>query len=234
MLGVDVRQPAGGAPSTCTHLPPSPQSAVPCGAPDVAGRIIHTHALMKVSIWPPHIHTLSQRNHTGTGTDTGKPLLSCCCCGIHSRYGRPRYRGTSSGSLRGIGEAEVAHRCQSLGRDREVKREASEWDKTRGARGGSFTRAEPRAHADKSRAAAWQRRHRRHSCYCLSNQNKRLDFKLFLRGSGKYLTYFLLTKHGWSGKCFNVNIRLGADWIYLDSVHRRTFICGSSIGNIYI
>lgn len=44
------------------HLPLSPQFAVPCGAPDVACRIIHTHALMKVSIWP-HMHTLSPHNH---------------------------------------------------------------------------------------------------------------------------------------------------------------------------
>ncbi|KAL7396215.1 hypothetical protein ABVT39_002241 [Epinephelus coioides] len=57
-VGIDVREPSGGVPSPRAHLPLLPQSAVPCGAPDVAGRIIHTHTLMKVSIWP-HAHTLS-------------------------------------------------------------------------------------------------------------------------------------------------------------------------------
>ena len=57
-VGIDVREPTGGAPSPRAHLPLLPQSAVPCGAPDVAGRIIHTHTLMKVSIWPL-THTLS-------------------------------------------------------------------------------------------------------------------------------------------------------------------------------
>lgn len=48
------------------HLPLSPQFAVPCGAPDVACRIIHNHALMKVSIWP-HMHTLSPQNQICMG-----------------------------------------------------------------------------------------------------------------------------------------------------------------------
>lgn len=48
------------------HLPLSPQFAVPCGAPDVACRIIHTHALMKVSIWP-RMHTLSPQNQICMG-----------------------------------------------------------------------------------------------------------------------------------------------------------------------
>lgn len=38
-----------------------PQSAVPCGGPDVSGGIIHTHTLIKVPIWP-HVHTLSLEN----------------------------------------------------------------------------------------------------------------------------------------------------------------------------
>lgn len=57
-VGIVVREPTGGAPSLHAHLPLLLQSAVPCGAPDVAGRIIHTHTLMKVSIWPL-THTLS-------------------------------------------------------------------------------------------------------------------------------------------------------------------------------
>ena len=51
-VGIDVREPTGGAHSLRAHLPVLLQSAVPCGAPDVIGGIIHTHTLMKVSIWP--------------------------------------------------------------------------------------------------------------------------------------------------------------------------------------
>lgn len=86
-VGVDVREPTGGVPSPRAHLPLLPQSAVPCGAPDVAGRIIHTHTLMKVSIWP-HTLTLSPRNHTGTGTPGSlrSPVVVA-----FSRYGSARY-----------------------------------------------------------------------------------------------------------------------------------------------
>lgn len=64
---IDVREPTGGVPSPCAHLPLLLQSAVPCGAPDVAYRIIHTCTLMKVSIWS-HALKLSPRTHTGVGT----------------------------------------------------------------------------------------------------------------------------------------------------------------------
>lgn len=75
-VSIDVSEPSGGVPSPRAHLPLLLQSAVPCGAPDVACRIIHTHALMKVSIWP-HMHTLSPQNHTGMGTL--ESLCSPCC-----------------------------------------------------------------------------------------------------------------------------------------------------------
>lgn len=61
------------------HLPLSPQFAVPCGAPDVACRIIHAHALMKVSIWPP-MHTLSPQNHICMGKLKKilyRPVVTC-------------------------------------------------------------------------------------------------------------------------------------------------------------
>lgn len=64
---IDVREPTGGVPSPCAHLPLLLQSAVPCGAPDVAYRIIHTCTLMKVSIWS-HALKLSPRTHTGVRT----------------------------------------------------------------------------------------------------------------------------------------------------------------------
>lgn len=37
-------------PPACLSLPPL--SSVPCGDPDVAGRVIHAHTLRKVPIWP--------------------------------------------------------------------------------------------------------------------------------------------------------------------------------------
>ncbi len=91
-VSIDVREPTGGVPSPRAHLPLLLQSAVPCGAPDVAGRIIHTHTLMKVSIWP-HTHTLSPRNHTGMGT-----LGSLCSPVVvaFTRYSSERYCCTSS------------------------------------------------------------------------------------------------------------------------------------------
>lgn len=75
-VSIDVSEASGGVPSPRAHLPLLLQSAVPCGAPDVVCRIIHTHALMKVSIWP-HMHTLSPQNHTGMGTL--ESLCSPCC-----------------------------------------------------------------------------------------------------------------------------------------------------------
>lgn len=63
------------------HLPLSPQFAVPCGAPDVACRIIHTHALMKVSIWP-HMHILSPQNQICMGKLERKTTILKSCCGI--------------------------------------------------------------------------------------------------------------------------------------------------------
>lgn len=68
--GIDVSDPPPRA-----HLPVLLQSAVPCGAPDVACRIIHNHALMKVSIWP-RTHTLSPRNHAGVGTLCGPVVVA--------------------------------------------------------------------------------------------------------------------------------------------------------------
>lgn len=40
----------GVAAPACLSLPPL--SSVPCGDPDVAGRVIHAHTLRKVPIWP--------------------------------------------------------------------------------------------------------------------------------------------------------------------------------------
>lgn len=69
------------------HLPLSPQFAVPCGAPDVACRIIRTHTLMKVSIWP-HMHILSPQTQICMGkqkrkqTKQNKKPTTRYCCGI--------------------------------------------------------------------------------------------------------------------------------------------------------
>lgn len=76
-VGIDVREPTGGVPSPRAHLLLLLQSAVPCGAPDVAGRIIHTHTLMKVSIWP-HMHTLSPGTIQAQGHWEASAVLLLC------------------------------------------------------------------------------------------------------------------------------------------------------------
>lgn len=171
LMGIDASVPTGGVPSPCAHLPLLPQSAVPCGAPDVARRIIHTHTLMKVSIWP-RTQVLSPGTIQAWGQWAAS--LQSCCCGIYQiqqcetpRTAVPLLHCPLLSAC-GKARAKVAHSWESLGCDREVKQRGTEQDKlipSKAERSEQdlFTLAAPRAHADNNEALAGQERHQHYS-----------------------------------------------------------------------
>lgn len=171
LMGIDASVPTGGVPSPCAHLPLLPQSAVPCGAPDVARRIIHTHTLMKVSIWP-RTRILSPGTIQAWGHWAAS--LQPCCCGIYQiqQCETPRTAVLLFHcpllSARRKACAKVVHSWESLGCDREVKQRGTEQDKlipckAERSEQDLFTLAAPQAHADNNEALAWQERHQHYS-----------------------------------------------------------------------
>jgi len=174
-VGLNVREPTGG--TLFPHVPTCLSHGsllYHVEAPDVACRIIHSYTHESVHLAPrAHIKPTSPPPGTiQAWGHWGESLCSPVSVAL-ARYRSVRYCCVLPLlRLQKEGPAKVAHSWESLGCDREVKRreELSGISPAELTASGAepseedlFTLAVARAHADNSKAPAWQERHRHYS-----------------------------------------------------------------------